>query len=304
MLRTWRSKTRDICTETSYLTPQTLTNHQLSSTKYRNWRLHVCSQHWSCSFDDGELQWVWSCSVCTLDILSVLMCFNHWILFSCICMQHSLVSSFHFTGYFFFFKMSMLPNEHLHILTLRHTPLFHSFSLRYTHTHTHTHWQHPCLKPGYIPISWSPTQALAVQLGTLTTYQLHFPHHTTRGFTKNTRLHTLPATPNTWIHKEHGFIHYPHHTTPDSHTTCSFTQHNLTSDEFHNAGECRMESKTLLLWLKEKPIQFNLREPEHLAHYNTGTNTSDLHKITTRSFPGEHKWTSKMGRHQMKDILF
>ena len=210
----------------------------------------------------------------------------------------SLIFSLHWT-LLFFSKWACFP---MSISTFWHsgTHLFFTVSP----SDTHTHWQHPCLKPGYIPISWSPTQALAVQLGTSTTYQLRFPHHTTLGFTKNTRLHTLPATPNTWIHEEHGFIHYLHHTTPDSHTTCSFTQHNLTSDEFHNAGECRMESKTLLLWLKEKPIQFNLREPEHLAHYNTGTNTSDLHKITMRSFPGEHKWTSKMGRHQMKDILF
>ena len=145
------------------------------------------------------------------------------------------------------------PATPLHIHTHTHT-----LSQTHTHTHTHTHWQHPCLKPGYIPISWSPTQALAVQsdreLQQLINYTscitqhvdsqrthgfIHFLQHPTRGFTKNTASYTSRITQH------------------QTHTTCSFTQHNLTSDEFHNAGEWRMESKMFVV-TKGKPhaVQF------------------------------------------------
>ena len=119
-------------------------------------------------------------------------------------MQHSLVSSFHFAGYFFctyffFFKMRMLPNEHLHILTLRHAPLFHSFSLRHTHTHTHTHTD-------------------SILASSLATYpspghpHKHLQSSPTGNF--NNLSITLPASHNTWIHKEH----------TASYTSCN-TQH-------------------------------------------------------------------------------
>ena len=84
--------------------------------------------------------------------------------------------------------MSMLPNEHLHILTLRHAPLFHSFSQ--THTHILT---------ASLPQAWVHTDLLVTHTSTCSP---------TGNF--NNLSITLPASHNMWIHKEHSFIHFPH----------------------------------------------------------------------------------------------
>lgn len=108
-------------------------------------------------------------------------------------MQHSLVSSFHFTGHFCFFQ-----NEHAsqwaspHSDTQAHT----SFSQFLPQTHTHA-------LTASLPQAWLHTHLLVTHTSTCSP---------TGNF--NNLSITLPASHNTWIHKEH----------TASYTSCN-TQH-------------------------------------------------------------------------------